>query len=63
MIPFSTDLPGALPDGTPYRIALPPDWNRTLLLDLDFVGPPGAPPGQFTRGCSAAATEWPEPPG
>ncbi|HVT70191.1 MAG TPA: hypothetical protein VHF26_20765, partial [Trebonia sp.] len=45
MTPDSTDLRGALPDGTPYRIALPSDWNRTLLLDLDFVGPPGAPTG------------------
>jgi hypothetical protein len=33
-----TDVRDALRDGTPYRIAIPADWNGTLLLDLDFVG-------------------------
>jgi len=37
------DLRGVLPDGTPYRVAIPPGWNGTLLLDLDFVGPSGMP--------------------
>ena len=26
-----------LPDGTPYGIVVPPNWNGTLLLDLDFL--------------------------
>jgi hypothetical protein len=38
---LTTDLRGALPDGTQYRMALPPGWNRVLLLDLDFAVPPG----------------------
>ena len=37
------DRRGALLDGTPYRIAVPVQWNETLLLDLDFIGPFGAP--------------------
>jgi hypothetical protein len=40
--PLRTDLRDSLLDGTPYRIAVPPQWDGTLLLDLDFVG---APPG------------------
>lgn len=39
------DTSDVLLDGTPYRIAIPAGWNGTLLLDLDFVGLPGAPPG------------------
>jgi pimeloyl-ACP methyl ester carboxylesterase len=39
------DLRGVLLDGTPYRIAVPPGWNGTLLLDLDFVRSSGAPSG------------------
>jgi pimeloyl-ACP methyl ester carboxylesterase len=38
-----TDLRDILPDGTPYRVAVPSGWNGTLLLDLDFVGPPSMP--------------------
>jgi hypothetical protein len=37
------DLRGVLPDATPYRVAIPPGWNGTLLLDLDFAGPSGMP--------------------
>jgi pimeloyl-ACP methyl ester carboxylesterase len=44
--PLRTDRRDALLDGTPYRIAVPVDWDGTLLLDLDFVGAPGAPPGR-----------------
>jgi pimeloyl-ACP methyl ester carboxylesterase len=47
--PLRTDRRDALLDGTPYRIAIPVDWNGTLLLDLDFVGAPGAPPGPAHR--------------
>jgi pimeloyl-ACP methyl ester carboxylesterase len=44
-----TDLRDVLLDGTPYRIAIPVEWNGTLLLDLDFVGPSGAPAGPVHR--------------
>jgi hypothetical protein len=40
---LTTDLRDALLDDTPYRIAIPQGWNGTLLLDLDFIGPFGAP--------------------
>jgi pimeloyl-ACP methyl ester carboxylesterase len=39
------DLRDVLLDGTPYRIAIPAGWNGTLLLDLDFAQPFGAPHG------------------
>ncbi|MGH3246191.1 MAG: hypothetical protein ACRDOI_08275 [Trebonia sp.] len=42
-VSLRTDRRGSLLDGTPYRIAIPVGWNGTLLLDLDFVGPPRAP--------------------
>ena len=42
-VSLRTDLRDALLDGTPYRIAVPQGWNGTLLLDLDFVGPPSRP--------------------
>jgi len=45
-----------LRDGAPYRIVIPPRWNGTLLLTMDFVGPPGARPAPLTSGCSGAAT-------
>ncbi|WP_203904823.1 hypothetical protein [Virgisporangium aliadipatigenens] len=28
---------GTLPDGTAYRFAVPRDWNRIVLVDLDFA--------------------------
>lgn len=31
------DESGALPDGTPFRITLPVDWNGVLVRDLDYV--------------------------
>ena len=46
---LSTDLRDVLLDGTPYRIVIPPGWNGTLLLDLDFVGPPSMPPSAAHR--------------
>jgi pimeloyl-ACP methyl ester carboxylesterase len=55
-----TDRRDSLLDGTPYRIAVPADWNGTLLLDLDFVGPFGAPgPAHgwlLGHGCAVAGT-------
>jgi hypothetical protein len=46
---LKTDLRDVLLDGTPHRIAIPVEWNGTLLLDLDFVGASGAPPGHVHR--------------
>jgi pimeloyl-ACP methyl ester carboxylesterase len=55
------DTGDVLLDGTPYRIAIPAGWNGTLLLDLDFVGMSGAPPGPvhqwlLGRGYAVAGT-------
>lgn len=51
-----TDLRGALLDETPYRIAIPAEWNGTLLLDLDFIGSLGrtGPVHQWLLGCGYA---------
>jgi len=38
------ELSGSLPDGTPWRVQKPDNWNGYLTLDLDFAGLPGAPP-------------------
>ena len=43
-----TDLRDVLLDGTPYRVAIPPAWNGTLLLDLDFAGTYGVPSAAYT---------------
>jgi hypothetical protein len=37
-------LSGKLPDGSNYRAVKPAAWNGTLVLDLDFVNDPTAPP-------------------
>ena len=55
------DTGDVLLDGAPYRIAIPAGWNGTLLLDLDFVGMSGAPPGPahqwlLGRGYAVAGT-------
>jgi hypothetical protein len=55
-----TDLRDVLPDGTPYRVAIPPGWNGTLLLDLDFAGSFGVPSAVYAwllgRGYAVAGT-------
>ena len=45
---LTTDLRGALPDGTQYRMALPPGGTASCCR-------PARRPGPFTSGCSAAA--------
>jgi pimeloyl-ACP methyl ester carboxylesterase len=60
-VSLRTDLRDALLDGTPYRIAIPQGWNGTLLLDLDFVGPPSRPSSPVHEwvlggGCAVAGT-------
>ncbi len=37
-------LAGTLPDGSNYRVVRPAAWNGTLVLDLDFINTPSAPP-------------------
>ena len=58
MASLRTDLRDVLLDGTPYRIAVPVEWNGTLLLDLDFVGAsPGSAHGWLLgRGYAVAGT-------
>ena len=35
--PPLTRAEGKLPDGTPWEIVVPSNWNGTLLVDLDFA--------------------------
>src|SRR3569832_2199237 len=37
-------LAGKLADGSNFRVVKPPQWNGSLVLDLDFVNNPSAPP-------------------
>jgi pimeloyl-ACP methyl ester carboxylesterase len=47
-------IEGALPDGTPWLIAVPSNWKGTLLLDLDFTtGQAGYQP-LYERGFAGA---------
>ncbi len=34
---------GALPDGTEYLMRVPPNWNGTLIRDLDYASGAGNP--------------------
>ena len=38
-----TERSGLLPDGTPYLISVPGDWNGVLINDLDYVTRAGDP--------------------
>lgn len=42
-------LAGMLPDGSNYRVVKPAQWNGTLVLDLDFVNNPSAPPSAIEQ--------------
>jgi hypothetical protein len=42
-------LSGKLPDGSNYRVVKPPQWNGTLVLDLDFANTPAAPPSAIEQ--------------
>ena len=42
-------LAGKLPDGSNYRVVKPPQWNGTLVLDLDFINNPSAPPSAIEQ--------------
>ncbi|MEQ1730782.1 MAG: hypothetical protein ABL982_20625 [Vicinamibacterales bacterium] len=42
-------LSGKLPDGSNYRVVKPAQWNGTLVLDLDFVNDPTAPPSAIEQ--------------
>jgi hypothetical protein len=45
----SASIQGRLPDGSNYRAVMPPDWNGTLVLDLDFANDPDAAPDGIER--------------
>jgi hypothetical protein len=62
---------GKLPDGTPYRIDMPDNWNGTLLVGLDYAGNDPAQPrpsrpefdallarGYALAGTSRTVTGW-----
>ncbi len=42
-------LAGKLPDGSNYRVVRPAQWNGTLVLDLDFINNPSAPPSAIEQ--------------
>lgn len=42
-------LAGVLPDGGNYRVVMPVRWNGTLVLDLDFINNPSAPPSAIEQ--------------
>lgn len=42
-------LAGKLPDGSNYRVVKPAKWNGTLVLDLDFINDPAAPPSPIEQ--------------
>jgi pimeloyl-ACP methyl ester carboxylesterase len=43
------ELAGKLPDGSNYRVVKPERWNGTLVLDLDFINNPSAPPSAIEQ--------------
>ena len=49
---------GTLPDGTAYRMDVPPNWNGTLLVGLDYAAGPLAPVSSalLSRGYAMAGT-------
>ena len=42
-------LAGKLADGSNYRVVKPAQWNGTLVLDLDFINNPSAPPSAIEQ--------------
>jgi pimeloyl-ACP methyl ester carboxylesterase len=42
-------LAGKLADGSNYRVVRPAQWNGTLVLDLDFINNPSAPPSAIEQ--------------
>ena len=42
-------LAGKLVDGSNYRVVKPAQWNGTLVLDLDFINNPSAPPSAIEQ--------------
>ena len=45
---------GTLPDGTPWEIVVPSNWNGTLLVDLDFASSQGRYATLHARGFAGA---------
>jgi pimeloyl-ACP methyl ester carboxylesterase len=54
---FATST-GSLPDGTAFRIDIPPTWNGTLLVGLDYAAGPPSPSSLalLARGYAMAGT-------
>jgi hypothetical protein len=46
-------IAGKLPDGSNFRAVKPAKWNGTLVLDLDFVNNPAAPPSVMEQWMTA----------
>ncbi|MFC7405716.1 alpha/beta fold hydrolase [Georgenia alba] len=60
-----TEVSGTLDDTTPYEFLVPPDWNGTVFVDLDFAGGTVTPThralledGAAYGGTSRAVTGW-----
>lgn len=58
MTDTALSLSGRLADGTDYGVLVPPNWNGTLLLDLDFLAAWETPTYQalFAAGYAGAGT-------
>ena len=52
--PTLTRAEGTLPDGTPWEIVVPSNWNGTLLVDLDFASSQGRYATLHARGFAGA---------
>lgn len=52
--PTLTRAEGKLPDGTPWEIVVPSNWNGTLLVDLDFASSQGRYATLHARGFAGA---------
>ena len=55
--PTITRLDGTLPDGTPWEIAVPSNWNGALLVDLDFTGSQARYAPLYARGFAGAGIQ------
>jgi hypothetical protein len=52
--PTLTRAEGTLPDGTPWEIVVPGNWNGTLLVDLDFASSQARYAPLYARGFAGA---------
>lgn len=56
--PAYKEFSGTFPDGTPWLIRVPNDWNGTLINDLDYLPKSTKPLGEYflSKGFAAAGT-------